>query len=149
MIRELTITRVLDAPRDLVFQAWLDPKRIAQWWGPKGFTNVVREWDARPGGAIDLDMIAPDGGGHPMGGAFREVTPPSRLVFTSTAFEDANGEPGLENLNTVTFSEEGNKTVMTLHVVVLRANERAAEGLAGMEQGWNQTLDRLGDLVTA
>jgi uncharacterized protein YndB with AHSA1/START domain len=143
------MTRVYDAPRDLVFRAWTDARHIAKWWGPKGFTNVVRAWDARKDGAIDLDMIAPDGTGHPMGGTIHEVSPPDRLVFTSTAFEDANGEPQLENLNTITFEDLGGKTRVTVHVAVLRASPAMEAGpLAGMEQGWNQSLNRLGDLVS-
>jgi uncharacterized protein YndB with AHSA1/START domain len=59
--QELIITRVFDAPRKLVFKAWTDPKHVAQWWGPNGFTNPVCELDVRPGGAIRIDMHGPDG----------------------------------------------------------------------------------------
>jgi uncharacterized protein YndB with AHSA1/START domain len=148
MSRDLTLTRLYDAPRDLVFQAWTDPAHVVKWWGPKGFTNVLRKWEARPGGTIDLDMIAPDGTSHPMGGTIHEVAPPGRFVFTSTAFWDEKGEPGLENVNTVIFEDEGGKTRMTVHVKVLRDTPAVAVPLAGMEMGWNQSLDRLGGLVT-
>jgi uncharacterized protein YndB with AHSA1/START domain len=104
--RELVITRVFDAPRELVFKAWIDRRQVAQWWGPKGFTNSIYDWDARPGGAIRSDMIGPDGAVYPMKGVFREIAEPERLVFTTTALEDEQGNPGLENLNTVTFAEQ-------------------------------------------
>src|SRR5580704_13391744 len=145
--RELVITRVFDAPRDLVFKAWIDPKHMERWWGPKGFTNPVCQVDARPGGAIRIDMRGPDGVVHPMGGVYREIVEPERIVFTSTALEDEQGNPGLENLNTITFAEHNGKTKLTLHVVVLMATPEAAKALDGMEQGWTQSLDRLDELV--
>src|SRR5580658_1247711 len=85
--REFTFTREYDAPRELVFRAWTDPRHVAQWWGPGGFTNPVCEWDARPGNAIHVVMRAPDGTEHGMGGEFREVVAPERLVFTAGALD--------------------------------------------------------------
>jgi uncharacterized protein YndB with AHSA1/START domain len=145
-IRELTLTRTFDAPRALVFKLWTDPAQLARWWGPKDFTNIVRAWDARAGGKIDLTMSWPQGD-HPMGGGFREVDPPKRLVFTSTAFEDKDGNSELENLNTVTFEDDNGKTKVTVHVIVLKASEAMAGPLSGMEAGWSQSLDKLADLV--
>ena len=75
--QQVVFTRVFDAPRELVFRAWTDPKHVARWWGPKEFTNRVGEWDARPGGGIRLDMVGPDGTAYPMGGVFHEVAAPS------------------------------------------------------------------------
>jgi uncharacterized protein YndB with AHSA1/START domain len=147
--RELVITRVFNAPRELVFKAWIDRGQVAQWWGPKGFKSSIYDWDARPGGAIRIDMIGPDGVVYPMGGVFREIVEPERLVFITTALEDERGNPGLENVNTVTFAEHNGKTKLTLHVVVIKATQEAAGALAGMEQGWTQTLDRLDDLVAS
>jgi uncharacterized protein YndB with AHSA1/START domain len=144
--RELVLTRMFDAPRELVFTAWTDPQHVARWWGPRGFDSVVTEWDARPGGAIHLDMRG-HGASHPMRGRFVEIQAPTRLVFTALAFEEANGEYGLENLNTVTFEEVGRRTRVTLHVVVQKASPAATEPLAGMEEGWSQSLDRLDDQV--
>jgi uncharacterized protein YndB with AHSA1/START domain len=79
MTRELTLTRVVDAPRDLVWAAWTEPKHMAKWWGPKHFTNPVCELDVRPGGKILIHMRAPDGATHPMPGVFSEVNKPERL----------------------------------------------------------------------
>jgi uncharacterized protein YndB with AHSA1/START domain len=146
-IRELTLTRVFDAPRALMFKLWTDPDHLARWWGPRMFTSVVRKWEARPGGKIDLTMTMDNGDGHPMGGGFREVDPPKRLVFTSTAFEDKDGNAELENLNTVTFEDDKGKTKVTVHVIVLKASAAVAGALAGMEMGWNQSLDKLAELI--
>jgi len=153
--RELTIVRVFEAPRALVFKAWTDPEMVKAWWGPHGFSTPDCEWDARPGGRIRLYMKASDeiakmiGPGHWMGGEFNEVVPPERLVFTSTALENERGEPGLQNLNTLTFEDLNGKTRMTLHVEVLVATEAVAPALAGMETGWNQSLDKLAALLAA
>ena len=81
--REVTITRVFDAPRELVFSMWTDAKHLAAWWGPHGFDNPKCEADPRPGGKLLIHMRAPDGGVHPMGGVFHEVTPHERIVFSS------------------------------------------------------------------
>lgn len=114
--RELVITRIFDAPRDLVFKALTDPKQVAQWWGPKGFTNPICEWDARAGGDIRVDMRGPDGNVYPMGGVFREIAPPERLVFTITAFFDKESNPMLENLNTITLEEHEGMTYVTVEL---------------------------------
>jgi uncharacterized protein YndB with AHSA1/START domain len=147
-MQELVTTRIFDAPRELVFKAWTDPERLQRWWGPKGFTNPVCEIDVRPGGAIRIHMRGPDGAVHPMTGVFHEIVEPERLVFTSSAL-DKNGEPLFEVLNTVTFAYEGGKTKLTLHASVSKVKAEAAPHLAGMEQGWRETLDRLGAQVEA
>ena len=110
--REITIIRVFNAPRALVFKAWTDAKELAQWWGPKGFTNPVCELDARVGGAIRIHMRSPDGSVYPMKGEFREIVPPERIVFTNIAV-DAADNPIIEGLTTVTFVERGGKTCGT------------------------------------
>ena len=145
--RELTLIRTFDAPRELVFRAWTDPSLVAAWWGPRGFTNPVCEVDARPGGAIRIHMRGPDDTVYPMTGHFEEVVPPERLVFISAAIGEDPQNPILENRNTVTFAELGRKTQVTLQVVVLKATEAAAGPLAGMEAGWSQSLEKLGELV--
>ena len=81
--KEVTITRLFDAPRALVFKAWTDPKQLAQWWGPHGFTTPVCEVDVRPGGALLIHMRGPDGVVYPNKGVFHEIVEPDRLVFTS------------------------------------------------------------------
>ena len=140
--REIVITRGFDAPRDLVFQVSTDPARLKRWWGPKNFTNPVCELDVRPGGAIRIHMRAPDGTIYPMTGVYREIVEPEKLVFVSAAL-DAKGDPMFELLNTIIFSDQGGKTKLTLRVQVVRVTPAAAPYLAGMEQGWSQSLDRL------
>jgi uncharacterized protein YndB with AHSA1/START domain len=145
--REVTLIRLIDAPREQVFKAWIDAKQMAQWWGPRHFTNPVCEVDARPGGAIRIDMQGPDGTVHPMDGVFQEVVAPERLVFTSRAFDAKSNKTLIEALNTVTFTDEGGKTKLT---VVARVGELAPEfaaAAAGMEEGWSQSLERLQALV--
>jgi uncharacterized protein YndB with AHSA1/START domain len=144
--REITITRVFDAPRDLVFKAWTDPRQMAQWWGPQGFTNPVCELDVRRGGAIRIHMRGPDGVVYPMTGTFREIAAPERLVFTAVA-EDQDGNPLLEALTTVTFEEQGGKTKLTVHASAVGLAPVAAQMLEGMQAGWTQSLERLQELV--
>ena len=147
--KDLVLDRVFDAPRDLVFRAWTDPKMVARWWGPHHFDAPLVEFDVRAGGAIRIDMRAPDGTVLPMGGFFREVTPPSKLVFTARAMEDADGNAQPETLNTVTFTAYGNKTGVHLHVQGTHAAPGAQQALAGMAEGWTQTLDKLAGFVKA
>src|SRR5450755_196191 len=105
---DLIITRVFDAPRELVFKAWTDPKHVAQWWGPKGFTNPVCELDVRVGGAIRIHMRAPDGVVYPMNGTFEEITPPERLAFVSSALDDQD-KSMFDIFNTVLFVDQHGK----------------------------------------
>jgi uncharacterized protein YndB with AHSA1/START domain len=140
--RELVIIRIFDAPRDLVFKAWTDPKHMAQWWGPKNFTNPVCELDVRPGGAIRIEMRAPDGTTYPCAGTFHEIVEPVKLVFTTFKL-DNKGNAEIELLNTVTFDDHNGKTRLTLRARVVKSLPQAAAALAGMDQGWNQSLDRL------
>ena len=142
--REVTITRVFDAPRDLVFRMWTDPAHVARWWGPKCFTNPVCEVDARPGGELRIVMQAPDGATYPMIGVFQHVAAPERLVFTNIAV-DAQGNHILEGLTTVTFADRGGKTELTLQTSATAVVGYAARMLEGMDEGWSQSLYCLAD----
>ncbi len=146
--QELVLTRVFDAPRKIVFKAWTDPKCVAEWWGPHGFTNPVCELDPRPGGAIRIHMRGPDGTVYPMTGRYQEIVEPERLVFTSAAL-DAKGSPMFEVLTTVTFAEQGGKTKQILRTRVIKSTAQAAPYLAGMEQGWAQSLERLNSYLAS
>lgn len=141
--KQLLLTRIFNIPSDRVFQAWTEPLQIKQWWGPHGFTNPVCEMDVRPGGAIHIDMTAPDGVVFPMGGMFRIIERPCRLVFTSTAFEDKEGNTRLESLNTVTFRTVDGKTELHLQADVLKSTPEMDNAMDGMEEGWKQSLDKL------
>ncbi len=138
---EVTIIRVFHAPRELVFQAWTDAKRMKNWWRPNGFTSLVCELDPRPGGAIRIDLRAPDGSVSSNRGTVREIVPPERLVL-AMCVRDAEGNTILEGVTTVTFTEESGKTRLTLHVRIENATpELLAMHMVGMENGWNQLLD--------
>lgn len=145
--RHLVITRIFDAPREEVFKAWIDPIQMAKWWGPKAFTNPVCELDARAGGKIHIDMQAPDSHINPMVGKFHEIDEPNRLVFTTTAFKDENGEPQIENLNTITFEDFEGKTKLTLDVKVLKVSPAIEPALSGMETDWKQSFDKLAYII--
>ena len=144
--RTVSLTRAFDAPRELVYRMWTDPKHMAQWWGPKGFSNPVCEMDVRAGGKMRIDMRAPDGTVYPMTGVFHEVVPNKRLVFTAVA-EESDGRPQLTSHTIVTFEESAGKTTVFVYANALGLAPVAPQMLAGMEQGWSGSLDRLAELV--
>lgn len=154
-LEEFAITRVFDAPRDLVWKAFTEPKRLKEWWGPKGVTIIESKMDLRPGGSYHYAMRTPDG--NTMWGKFvyREITPPSRMVFVNSFSDEAGGvtrhpmAPNwpLEMLSTFLFEEESGKTRFTVRWSPLNATEEEratfAAGHASMQQGWGGTLDKL------
>jgi uncharacterized protein YndB with AHSA1/START domain len=107
---ELSITRLFDAPRSLVFRMWVDPKHVVRWWGPGRFTTLSCTMDVRPGGAWRVRSRSPEGVDHTEQGVYREIVEPERLVFTH-AWEDAAGTRSPETLVTVTFIDEHGKTI--------------------------------------
>lgn len=143
--KPLIIERVYDAPRALVYKAWTDPKHVAEWWGPHGFTNPVVNFDVRPGGTMYIAMTAPDGTVYPNKGVFLEVVEPERLVFTGSAFQDENGGSLMEDRTTVTFIDLGEQTKVILEAVVTKLvdNPDVLAAVAGMGEGWGESLDRL------
>jgi len=142
---DMTIVRVFDAPRRLVWQAWTEPQRLAQWFGPKGFTNPVCEVDARPGGALRVTMQAPDGTQYPMTAVFDEVIELERIVWTGSVDHDGNVSFAVRQV--MTFADRGGKTEVTIQAFVLRSTPESAGALGGMEQGWSQSLDKLEDAL--
>jgi uncharacterized protein YndB with AHSA1/START domain len=143
----VVITRVFDAPRALVWQAWTDPKMMGQWFGPRGFTASVPELDVRVGGALRIVMHGPDGNDYPMKGVFTQVAPPERLVFSNIAI-DNDGKHLLEGETVVTLSEQGGKTTLTVKSHMVGLVPIAPQMLAGMEAGWTQSIDKLQELVS-
>jgi uncharacterized protein YndB with AHSA1/START domain len=150
MAQELTLKRTFDAPIELVFKAWTDPKLISQWWGPREFTTPICEIDPHPGGKLLIVMHGPKNTDFdidlPMTGIFQEFVPPRRLVFSNEALPDEKGVPQLVTLCTVTFTEAKGTTEMSLHIVVVKSTPASAGALAGMEMGWSQSLDKLAEL---
>ena len=110
--RELVLTRVFDAPRRVVFRAWTDPAQLVQWWSPEGFTVALLEMDVRPGGAWRKCMRSPDGKDYWRRGIYLEVVEPERLVLTYIS-DDPLSDPDHETIVTVTFADQGEKTLMT------------------------------------
>jgi uncharacterized protein YndB with AHSA1/START domain len=143
---EFVVTHTFDAPRELVFDAWIEPRHLAQWWGPKGFTNPTCNVDVRPGGKIEIVMRAPNGTDYPMGGEYREIVPPERLVYTSGAL-DPNGKLLFELLHTAIFVEHAGKTTLTLTSRVIMTTPDVGKYIGGFEAGMTQSLYRLGDLL--
>jgi uncharacterized protein YndB with AHSA1/START domain len=144
----VVIARVFEAPRALVWQAWTDPKMLAAWFGPRGFTSSVPELDLRVGGALRIVMHGPDGNDYPMKGVFREVMPPSRLVFSNIAL-DNDGNHLLEGETAVTFAERDGKTTLTVTTHAVGLVPYAPQMIAGMEAGWTQSIDKLEAMLGA
>jgi uncharacterized protein YndB with AHSA1/START domain len=137
--RVLVLTRLFDAPRNLVFKVWTQPEHLARWWGPNGFTLPVCQMDFRPGGAYRFCMRSPAGTDHWVWGMYREIVEPERLVFTWERENEEGLRLQLCNLVTVTFAEHGRKTHLTLH-------HAAFQTVADRDDhrgGWTECLDRL------
>lgn len=143
---EMMITRIFDAPRELVFKMWTDPEYLAMWWGPKGFTNPICEIGVKPGGKILIMMTAPDGAVYPMRGVVNEVQEPERIVFTAWP-EDGQGNVILEVTHTVTFTTENNKTKQVISSVVSKSTLPISVFRDEMNNGWNSSLDKLAALL--
>ena len=145
--RQITITRIFDAPRDMVFKAWTEAERIAEWWGPEDFSAPKVESDPRPGGTLSIVMRGPDGLEYPMTGIYKEVEPPERLVLETAAL-GPDGERLLEAVQTVTFAERDGKTELTVQADAVALVAPAVAMLGGMLAGWNQSLQCLDDVLT-
>jgi uncharacterized protein YndB with AHSA1/START domain len=141
--REIVITRVFDAPRELVFKTMTDPKLIPQWWGLRGYTTIVDKMELKPGGAWRYVQRGPDGSEYAFRGVYREITPPERLVYT---FE-WEGMPGHVLVETVTFEDLNGKTKVTDTSLFHTTEERDGMLQSGMEAGARQTWDRLAELL--
>ena len=147
MERQITITRVFDAPRDTVFEYWTQAEHLKQWWGPEGFTITQARADARPGGELFVVMKGPDGVESPVNGEFVEVTPPERVV-QKTWVTGEDGARILEAVETAIFTDlGGDRTELTLHATGTAFVDMAAAMLSGMYAGWNQSLQCLDDVL--
>ena len=143
--REIVMTRVFHAPRELVFKAHVDPTLIAQWWGLRSYTTIVDQLDARPGGKWRFVQRRPDGSEEGFHGEFREIVPPERFTWT---FE-WDGMPGHVGLETYTFEEHAGKTTLMATSVFNTLEERDGVIASGMEAGANASADRLEELLAS
>ncbi len=139
--RDIVFTRQFDAPPELVYRAWTEADRIAQWWGPEGFTTTNEVMDVRPGGEWRFVMHAPDGTPFDNIVTYHEVEPSELLVYSQ-------GEPGDEEQFrvTVTFQRDGAQTELTMRIRFPSAEARDQKiKEVGALEGGNQTLDRLAE----
>ncbi len=138
----LTIRRTFQAPREKVFHAWMDPETLKKWWAPEGYGTPEAEVDLRVGGRYRLGMRKlPDGEVFYLSGAFREISPPERLLYT-WAWEQASMDVG-ETLVTIEFREAGPSTEVILKHELF-PDEAVREH---HNQGWNGCLDKLAKLL--
>jgi uncharacterized protein YndB with AHSA1/START domain len=143
--REIVTTRLIDAPRELVFEAWTDPKHVGHWFGPDGFTTITHSMDVRPGGVWRFTMRGPDGKDWPNVVTYEEVVPPERLVYVH-----GDGEVPDMFRTTVTFEDRAGKTALTMRAVFKTAvaREQVVREVGAIE-GAQQTAARLERYVTS
>jgi uncharacterized protein YndB with AHSA1/START domain len=141
--REITATRVFDAPRELVWKVWTEPNHIAQWWGPRGFTNTIHRMEVRPGGVSEFMMHGPDGVDYPNMATYLEVKKPERLVY------DHGKEGELTYFRvTVSFEDIGGKTKLTMQMLFETAQQRnQVVEKYGAVEGLKQNMDKLGEYL--
>jgi uncharacterized protein YndB with AHSA1/START domain len=144
--REIVITRVFDAPRELVWDAWTDPKQVVKWWGPRGFTTTIHEMDVRPGGTWIHTMHGPDGANYPNKSVFLEIIRHERIVFSHGGGKE--GGPGANFRSTWTFEDEGDQTRVTIRMMFdsTQARDMVIKEFGALEGG-KQTLQRLGEYL--
>ncbi len=141
--RQIVVTRVFDAPQELVWKAYTDPAAIPQWWGPRSHTTTVDKMDVRPGGAWRYVSHDADGNEYGFRGEYREVVPLQRLVATFE-FEPM---PGHVSVETLTLVEHEGKTALTNTSVFDSVEDRDGMLQSGMEQGLRETYDRLAEYL--
>jgi uncharacterized protein YndB with AHSA1/START domain len=141
--QQLVSTVVLDAPRELVFKAYTDPKLFAQWWGPRRYKNEIAKFDARSGGEWRVIQKGADGSEHGFRGVNHDVVAPERICQT---FE-YEGFPGHVALQTATFEPLGNKTKVVAHVVFQSVMDRDGMVASGMQEGADESMERLAELL--
>ena len=137
--REIAVTRIFNAPRELVYKVWTDPNHIALWWGPKGFTNTIEKMEVKPGGVWLFVMHGPDGLDYPNKVVYLEVKKPERLVYD----HGDKGEPNYHRV-TVTFEKIGKTTKVSMTMLFTTAEHRneVVEKYNAVE-GLNQNMDKL------
>ncbi len=145
--RELVISRIIAAPRAQVFAAWTS--HLPEWWGPHGMTTPVCEMDLRPGGVFRTVMRAPDGTEYPTRGAFLEVVPDERIVFTDAFDAGWLPHPNVFFTCIATFEAlAGERTRFTARALHWTVANREKHEKMGFHQGWGESLDRLAACAT-
>lgn len=137
--QEIIVTREFDAPRDVLFQAMTDPKAIPEWWGPSYLTTVVEKMDVKKGGVWRFVQRDPEGNEYAFNGVYHEIVAPERMVYT---FE-WEGLPGHILMETVRFEEKNGKTIVIDQSVFQSVADRDGMLSNGMEDGAEESMDRL------
>lgn len=146
---ELSLTRLIDAPRAAVYRAWTDPELLKQWFAPLPFTTPHAELDVRPGGANLIVMKSPDGQEMPNRGTYLEVVPNKKIVFTDAYVGDWAPSPNKPFMTVIlTFEDEAGKTRYTARVRHWTAEDKETHEKMGFHQGWGICADQLTELVT-
>ena len=147
--REIVISRVFNAPRELVWRAWTEPELVAKWWGPRGFTTTIKKHEFRVGGVWEHTMHGPDGANYPNKSTFKEIVPFERVVYRHGGGRE-NG-PGATFLATWTFETvDGNKTRLTGRLQFGSAEERDfVVKEFGAIEGGKQTLERAAEQLAS
>lgn len=140
--REIQMTRVFDAPREMVFDAFSKPELLKRWFGPRGWSLVVCEVDFKVGGTFRFVMRGPDGKDMGMRGVYREISAPVRSVHTES-FDDYPGESQV----TATLDEQAGKTTLTVTVLYPSKEVRDIVINSGMEHGAAESYDKLAELL--
>lgn len=144
--RELIVERFLDAPRQLVWEGWTKPECIAYWWGPEGWSTIVREMDVRPGGVWHYCLYPDDGEGQKSWSKaiYEVVDEPSLLVYVDNfSDEDGNIIDNTEMRTTVEFRDHGKGTLLSIRTVFNTADGLESAEAMGMVEGYAETLERL------
>ena len=139
--REVTITRVFDAPRGLVWKEWTEPERLARWWGPRGWSTPVEgvEMDVRPGGALRVISVSDEEGAEmATEGVYREVVEPERLVFE----EAAEGAWHEGAVSTVTFADMGDGRTQMVFRATIRTTVEGLDTAAGLAGAFDRLDER-------
>ena len=141
----LTISRTFNAPRELVWKMFADPFHLAQWWGPKGFTNPVCQLDFRVGGRWYHVMRGPDGQEYPADSTFLEIVPPEKIVYRNRVVTEHDwvGEPPPSFKRTLTFAETDGVTTLTLFAEFDSLDRRESVRKRGFVEGTLESYDRL------
>ena len=140
---EIAMSRVFDAPRELVFKVCTDPNLVPQWWGPRGLDTTVDKMDMRPGGVWRFVQRGPDGSEYAFHGEYQEVVPPERIVDTFE-FEGMLGHVIIE---TMILEEHDGKTRLVGTSLFQTVEDRDGMLKSGMQEGWSESLDRLEELL--
>src|SRR5438093_6780646 len=141
--QEIVSTTILDAPRELVFKAYTDPKLFARWWGPRRYKIEIEKFESKQGGEWRVTHVGDDGSRHGFRGVTHDIVAPERICST---FEYL-GVPGHVALQTATFEAVGNKTRLVAHQVFESVMDRDGMVASGMKEGADESMERLAEVL--